>query len=366
MTKKITLRIVFFAITVILVYACVRIYDAYRADHAHAPITTNDLKYCFGYIVNDRHKSVLVDDRGEVLLENVHWMKCGHGDSLAAYEQHSYCGYININTGKIVVPANKYIMANEFSEGRALVGTKDSLYIIDANGKVVGRGFPNSSLYDSNLDCFKSGYLPMLETNGMMGLIDRDANWVIEPFYNHINYAIDRFWIFQKEAEPADGVISDGAPAHAVVMDDSLRIVMQGDWTYVNITKSEGIVVGDENNWQYRYDFDGTLKNKFVCDHIVQLRYKTGEKKFVTIQSKDEYSDNVIVSTEEREVTETATLSKYVTSTGCEGLITSDGKPVTAPLYWGIEAVGKNLFLCSIDREEGHRILLNENGRVVE
>ena len=88
------------------------------------------------------------------------------------------------------------------------------------------------------------------------------------------------------------------------------------------------------------------------------MTYSTGEKKWVG-DGVTEYVDRQV------DVEDTATLLKYVTSENWEGLITKEGKIVTPPIFWSIEAVSKNLYLCKYDTSSDHGILLNERGERV-
>lgn len=91
----------------------------------------------------------------------------------------------------------------------------------------------------------------------------------------------------------------------------------------------------------------------------MHLYYATGEKRQETRTEKDYYDEDVMISTEEVDVTATAKLLMYTTSNGWKGLMTEDRKLLTAPLYRNIVAKGKNLYLCSFDELSNYGVLLS-------
>lgn len=60
----------------------------------------------------------------------------------------------------------------------------------------------------------------------------------------------------------------------------------------------------------------------------------------------------------------TARLRAYVAGDGYEGLMTSDGYKVTMPLYWEIEALDHDLYLCS--SKSGDKVIVNGKGEIVK
>jgi hypothetical protein len=65
---------------------------------------------------------------------------------------------------------------------------------------------------------------------------------------------------------------------------------------------------------------------------------------------------------------ETATCMKYKVPCGKYGLMTKDGHPITDPLFYDIEAIKKDLYLCSYEDEypnDGESVLMNSKGEIV-
>ena len=57
------------------------------------------------------------------------------------------------------------------------------------------------------------------------------------------------------------------------------------------------------------------------------------------------------------------TASIAATRNGYEGLMTADGHKVTMPLYWEIEALDHDLYLCA--SKNGDKVIVNGKGKVV-
>lgn len=320
---------------------------------------SRNITYKYRYNYYEENVGSIVDNHGHKILKGVNWVS-ENSDSIVVFAQNGYRGYLDRYTGKVLVPATKFTQAYIYSEGRALALTQDSLFVLDENGAVV-KGFPGRKLHTIEKHCYLHGRLPMVGESGKIGLIDKSGEWVVEPEYDTIDFS-EGFWYAQKDAVPADGEYAAAEPARATIFDDSLRIVLQGEWTDVSI-KEEGVVVTYQDHSQHRYGFDGKLIDDFLCDRVEILTYQTGETGFRTNRFVNDGEESVY--TEEYQIEAVASLRKYVTSANWEGLMTPDGRPVTLPLYRSIRAVGKNLYLCHYDQMSYHGVLLNEKGELV-
>ena len=113
-----------------------------------------------------------------------------------------------------------------------------------------------------------------------------------------------------------------------------------------------------------KYDMEGTLINDFYIASVRMLEY---EKEEII------YRDNVVnkVDDELTEILEesyhphaTAQLRAYVAGDGYEGLMTADGRKVTMPLYWEIEAIDHDLYLCASKNSD--KVIVNGKGEIVK
>ena len=259
-------------------------------------------------------KGYITDEKGRVVLKDIDELWKNDTNRIVTFAQNDYRGYFSCATGKVLIAADRYTMAYAFSEGRAMVSTDDSIYIIDEFGQTIGTPFVNNDR-NTDINSFRFGKLPMVNEEGKMGLIDLNGNWLLQP-----------------------------------------------EFSLITLIEEDSFVAADENHWQRRYDYDGVVLDNLVFDEISFLHYKTGETEIRTVSEKSEYGDEPTTYTREDEITELASLRKYITSEGFEGLIDNNGNPVTAPLYHNIEAIAKNLYLCSFDERNEFGVLLNEKG----
>ena len=105
---------------------------------------------------------------------------------MAVYALPNKRGYINVNTGRIVIDAevNDYRKAWVFSEGLAAVKRAGKVGFINVENEVV---IPFQ--FDYSYKCrmwdfaylFHNGYCIMTNKSGDLGLIDKGGNWVVEP-----------------------------------------------------------------------------------------------------------------------------------------------------------------------------------------
>lgn len=91
-------------------------------------------EYEYNCLWEGRYNGIVVDAKGRKLLQDVQWAKLETGDSIAVFAQKGYRGYLNVNTGKVLVRADKYREAYVYNEDRAVALTRDSIYILDPNG----------------------------------------------------------------------------------------------------------------------------------------------------------------------------------------------------------------------------------------
>lgn len=59
-----------------------------------------------------------------------------------------------------------------------------------------------------------------------------------------------------------------------------------------------------------------------------------------------------------------ARLRAYTAGDNYDGLMTRDGHIVTKPLYENIEAIGDDLYLCTVSNED--KVVLNGKGEIVK
>ncbi len=283
-----------------------------------------------GYIQN--HKT------GEVITKGIDWISISADeDSLMVFSQDGKRGYINRFSGEISIPA-QYEKAWVFAEGVAAVAVNDSVYFIDHSGNPInGKKFHYNAKNRGYV--YHGGHCAITVDGGMMGLIDFDGNWAVKPEYDWIISECKNFWKMRK------GGSQTGL---WYAFNDKAEQVTKTGYPVLEISEDLGIVVTLPNHLQAIYGFDGMKSDNFMVRDIEEMTY-----------NKPEWDENG-----DREVG-IATLMRYRTLDGHEGLCSSNGEIVSEPLYWSIQAVDKDTYLCTYkDTQAG--VIINSKGEIVK
>ena len=297
-----------------------------------------------GYIYNIR--------TGEKFVKNVAWIAKPVGkDSLVCFSDGKKRGYFSKNTGKLVI-APKYDHAWVFSDGLASVDEGDHIKFIDATGKVV---IDKNMPYIPNMEgyVYHGGYCVVDTDDGeKCGLMDVTGKIVLPLEYSSIYPTNDfKFWRVQKGEDY--GVLDNGLKPIVPLMECSFMNICDG-----------AIDVTMPNHSMRKYDMQGTLINDF---YIISVRMLEYEKEEIVYRKNtvNEVDEDIVEELEEfYHPKATARLRAYVAGDGYEGLMTSDGYKVTMPLYWEIEALDHDLYLCS--SKSGDKVIVNGKGEIVK
>ena len=344
----------FFALAIVCAGVNV-IYDRYYKPHYcddeycyHSEYINRDIYFHYtedgkGYIYNKR--------TGEKLIKHIAWIANSLGkDTLVCYSNGKKRGYFSKNTGKVIIEP-KYDHAWVFSDGLASVDDNGYIKFIDGTGKVV---IDQKMPYIPNMEgyVFHGGYCVADTDNGeQCGLMDIKGNIVLPMEYSSIHPSNDfKYWRIQKGKEMA-------------VLDSNLKPILP--LTECSISIGDGTIdVTMPDHTMRKYDMEGTLINDFYITSVRMLEY---EKEEII------YRDNVVnkVDDELTEILEesyhphaTARLRAYVAGDGYEGLMTADGHKVTMPLYWEIQALDHDLYLCA--SKNGDKVIVNGKGEIVK
>ena len=255
---------------------------------------------------------------GEYTTPKLNWVSdAPKTDSLAVYALPNKRGYINVNTGRIVIDAeaNSYRKAWVFSDGLAAVMRDGKIGFINAKNEVV---IPfqfdytdKCRMYDFGY-VFHNGYCAMTDADGDLGLIDKSGNWVVEPAY-------DEIWAPHKSGYRV--IVKDNT--HGVLNADC-AVVYPAEYGYINIL-SDGFVL-TKGGKQWQVDFEGNTVQPFMFDNTYYLNYPNGYDSCGDLTY--EFADFV----------------KYevMNSYGIMNRIT--GEPITPAIYSDINMLSKNLF----------------------
>ena len=261
-------------------------------------------------------------------------------DSLAVYALNGKRGYVNVNTGSIVIDAeaNDYIKAWVFSEGLAAVMKDGKVGFIDANNEVV---IPFDFDYSDECRMWDFGYLfhngrcIMTNKDGDLGLIDKAGNWVLEPSY-------DEIWVPIKGGYRV--VVDDGKYG---VLDASLSLVYQPVYDHISsLSDASGfILIKDGRMW--REDLEGRVVCPFMYDESYILSYpleREGEFMDVVYKFSDYSCYNV--------GGESGIMNRFT------------GEPLTPAIYDVVEMISPDIFEVYLPNSSGY-YLIDTKGRMV-
>lgn len=275
---------------------------------------------------------------GEFIAKDIDWIALpADEDSLIVYSKDDKRGYINRFSGEIAIPA-KYSKAWVFSGGVAAVAEGDSVYFIDHSGKAV-----NNKKFAYNPKnhgyVFHGDYCAMAVDDGLMGLIDRNGNWAVEPKYQWIISEANNFWR-AREGDSQTGLW--------YALNDRAELVTEIGYPEITISEDFGIIATLPNHLQVSYGFDGTKSDKFLCRDLEKMYY-----------DKDEWDE------EGNKIIDATTLMRYRMSDGYEGLCTVDGDIITEPIYWEIAPITKDTYLCKY-KDASAGVIVNSKGEIVQ
>ena len=308
--------------------------DEYGRDYWDRKLSDNITLHSF----SDNKWRVYDKQTGEYTTDKIYWLsEVPENDSLAVYALPNKRGYINVNTGRIVIDAeaNDYRKAWVFSEGLAAVMKEGKIGFINAKNEVV---IPfqfdytdKCRMYDFGY-IFHDGYCIMTNKDGDLGLIDTTGKWVVEPAY-------DEIWA---PHESGYRIIVDNSK-HGV-LDSRGNVIYSAEYGYVDVLSDGFILTKGGRKWQV--DFDGNIIQPFMFDGTYYLNYPIGYNECGDIQyAFADYAKYEV-------------MNRY----GIMNRIT--GKPITLALYSDINMLSKDLFEVQ-DPESYDWYLVDMQGNVV-
>ena len=310
-------------------------YDSkYGRDYWDRKLSYNITLHSF----SDNKWRVYNKQTGEYTTDKINWIsETSENDSLAVYALPNKRGYINVNTGRIVVDAedNDYRKAWVFSDGLAAVMKDGKIGFINANNEVV---IPFRFDYTDKCRMwefgyvFHNGYCAMPNADGDLGLIDKSGNWVVEPAYDEIRALHDSGY----------RIIVDNSKDG--VLDSRGNVVYPAEYDYIDVL-SDGFVL-TKGGKQWQVDFEGNTVQPFMFDGTYYLNYPVGYNESGDIQyAFADYAKYEI-------------MNRY----GIMNRIT--GKPITLALYSDINMLSKDLFEVQ-DPESYDWYLVDTQGNVI-
>ena len=308
--------------------------DEYGRDYWDRKLSDSITLHSF----SDNKWRVYDKQTGEYTTDKINWLsEVPENDSLAVYALPNKRGYINVNTGRIVIDAeaNDYRKAWVFSEGLAAVMKEGKIGFINAKNEVV---IPfqfdytdKCRMYDFGY-LFHDGYCIMTNKDGDMGLIDTTGKWIVEPAY-------DEIWA---PHESGYRIIVDNSKRG--VLDSRGNVIYLAEYGYVDVLSEGFILTKGGKKWQV--DFEGNTVQPFMFDGTYYLNYPVGYNECGDIQyAFADYAKYEIMN--------------------CYGIMNRiTGKPITLALYSDINMLSKDLFEVQ-DPESFDWYLVDTQGNVV-
>jgi len=263
--------------------------------------------------------------------------KAAPEDSLAVYALPGRRGFINVNTGRIVIDAkaNDYHRAWVFSEGLAAVAKDGKIGFINPQNEVVipfqFDDYKMRSAWNMGY-VFHNGHSIMINKEGRLGLIDKSGNWVLEPSY-------DEIWAPHKSGYRV--IVKDGRYG---ILDTRCKFVYPAEYAYADIVDDGFVLTRGDRMW--KVDFEGNVLQPFMFDNTYYLNYPNGY---------DGCGDLTC---------EFAEFVKYEVM-NCYGIMNRiTGEPITPAIYSEIRMLSKNLFEVQ-ERDSYEWYLLDTKGRIV-
>jgi hypothetical protein len=278
---------------------------------------------------------------GKKILTGLNWVILSPDDSLAVFSKGHKRGYLNIFTGREVIPAT-FNKAWVFSHGVAMVLQNDSIYYINHAGeRIINQGF---DMPDSEDDfTFERGYC-RVKRNGKYGAIDSTGRLCVPIEYDCVVKSYRGFWKVCQNDKWG-------------VMNESSQIVFPCENRIANVSEENGIFLSDSVYHCRRYSYEGKLLDDFVVVEVYPLTYAT----------KEMNNDNGPVH-------RPALCQRYEVQGERYGLMSKDGRPVTEPIFHEIEAVGEDQYFCryesnsdfnNVGGQKGEGVIINGKGEIV-
>lgn len=291
---------------------------------------------------------------GKVVYAGQGTVKSAHaaGDSLAVYFLDNKRGYMNVNTGELVIEP-KFRHAWYFSEGLgAVTDNKKRLGFIDKTGNLV---IPMKFHYANNeyhSPVFKSGLCSVMDADERFGLIDKNGDWVLQPEFEYTEFKYG-YWMLRREDNHKMGLC-----------DSTGKVIFPFEYDRISVTFDRTIMLV-KDGIQQEVTADGKVLNPFVVDYLFDMACDYGLDDGIMYQE----NENSVELRDEPSVKATfgqqAEMSRRYAVYGISsnrGVIRRDNSKVIIPaVYDDIEMISPTVFKAELQNSSGY-ILFDTNG----
>ncbi|MGM9737288.1 MAG: WG repeat-containing protein [Candidatus Cryptobacteroides sp.] len=274
---------------------------------------------------------------GKYTTRKLRWVSgAPERDSLTVFcDKKGKRGYVNVNTGEIVIPA-QYSKAWHFSEGLgAVLGDNGNVgFINSGNQLVIGFEIP----YDKSFDyVFKDGFCVVKFWDSdryRYSAYAADGRQVLAWCYTHIDDpAINGYRVVANE---------DGS----WLFDKNFNEVLPDTYDRLEIAEGKDGVYATKDHIKQLLAFDGTVIEPFVIDDTRRLEYQ------VMNEEGDDFAsilDNDVM---------------VYSVSGWEGLMDArTGKIITPACYWSISLASPDLVTARLGYSD-ESVILDKKGRI--
>ena len=259
-------------------------------------------------------------------------------DTLTVFcTKEGYRGYLSVNTGRIVIPA-QYRKAWHFSEGLgAVLGENGRIGFIDPENRlVIGYTIPYEKGYFDYV--FKDGYCIVKVWNGRFfsgTAYGKDGRQVLDWGYSVIGEPNEKGYRIVSNEEGS------------WLYDKDFRLVFPDRYDAISFASgNEGIYVTLDHVKQLLND-DGKVLEPFVIDHTYRLQYAT------RFHDSDEERYEMVPD-----------VAVYRVDSW-EGLLdTRTGKAITPAKYWSFRMASKDIVVASLGYDE-ESVLMGLDGHII-
>lgn len=310
---------------------------------------TNDMTLSSDVVVraymNSRYR-VYNKKTGHYTTPKLRWVSgTPKRDSLTVFcDMNGYRGFLNVNTGEIVIPA-QYGKAWVFSEGLAAVEyDKKKLGFINHDNEMVIEDVAHESGFFDYV--FKDGFCTVM-------IWDDNIDERIYSVYSSKTLGKVGEYHYIKQLERSSYMIARSDKGYWL-LDSVYESVFDEPFDYMEeVNAAEGVFATRNYVKQY-YDLEGTLLEPFVIDGIERLNYATG-----LTEVSSEYDQDVVLEFEPELVA-----YRVNDDYGLMNAIT--GKIITPAKYGEIYMISKNLLRAELNYCNSESVLLDRNGKELE
>jgi hypothetical protein len=281
-------------------------------------------------------------------------------DSLGIFFDHTFRGYLSLNSGRVVIPGI-YTHAWHFSsDGLAVVtNDKNQIGIINRNGKLIVPFKYNyiphiADFIEEPVYSFSDGLCIITDDNNF-GIIDSTGVEKLPPLFKNISIKSKGYYSTLKNGKWG-------------IVDSTFTRILDNEFD--NITVLETGLLVKQDNLEYLISFDGkTIISKSIYEDFSPLQYVSSESEssYSPVKSANQsyYESEDDSDNESDFVPRLCKGWTIIRKDEGTGLLRNADQVIIIPcVYVEIKAISNKLFRCKL--AYGKYILRDTNGKIVQ